>query len=106
MMHKYVVDLNLTGVNEDLEFLNVGIAGDPNIRSDGVGHLINDFIDGAKFITDGREHQYDTLSQLLNNVDMLLFHTNKNRFSLWFIAQRDLKAGEELFYSYGIEYWR
>ena len=60
----------------------------------------------AKFISEGREHEYMTLSGCLNNVDILLYHTDQNRFSAWFIAQRDLKAGEELFYHYGAEYWR
>ena len=46
-----------------------------------------------------------SLSKRVNNVDMYLFYT-KDRFSLWFMAQRDLKAGEELFYHYGVEYWR
>ena len=99
MMSRYCFDL-------DYEHLNSAIAGDRNLRGDGVAHLINDAIDGEKFIREGREREYVILSGRLNNVDIFLYHTDKSRFSVWFVAQRDLKAGEELFYHYGVEYWR
>ena len=84
----------------------MSIAANPNIHSDGLGHLVNDALDGAKCIKAGLEQDYVRYSLKKNNIDIVVFYTESNLIKMWLVAKRDLKAGEELFYHYGLGYWR
>ncbi len=72
-----------------------------------VGHMINDYVN-TSFIT---ENKYKKISTEFSNVrvspKLKLFGTKDNyRLGLKIIATNGIKKGEELYLSYGINYWK
>ena len=98
--------------NVDTEMLrtySVGIGdkmiyGDPNlIESFAVGHMIND---GHRSKSERDADVYQICSALFANVTLdVPLYINNFPF-VFMVATRDIKPDEEIFFSYGIEYWR
>ena len=79
-------------------------SGNPNIHhSHSAGHLLNDGGVVGAFKEDlGTDICRYMLTTIQNeNCD---FIQGEDKF-MWVVAQRDIKAGEELFVSYGLQYW-
>lgn len=81
----------------------IGVS-DPG-RTDGlfVGHIINDFVD-MSFVNN---INYDKMSKEFSNVTVeskpVMY---KGRLGLRVIASKDIKKDDELYLSYGQEYWK
>ena len=78
------------------------VAGDPDRRDEGVGHLIND---GARCQHPGAEEIYRRVSHAKENTVPYTLLCGRE-FLIQMRATRDIEAGEELFFSYGLPYWR
>ena len=78
------------------------IAGDPDRLEDGVGHLIND---GARCPHPGAERIYRRVSLAKENTIPYTLRSG-DQFLVQMRATRDIAAGEEIFFSYGLPYWR
>ena len=78
------------------------VAADPDRVDQGLGHMIND---GARSSSPATERLYNRLSPAKENAapHTLLCGTE---FLVQIRATRDIKTGEELFFSYGLPYWR
>lgn len=80
----------------------IHICGIPSIDKDPsyCGHLIND---GARPSSDPRSHPiYEMVSKTKANVTFSLIHDTLMAMR----ATRDIEAGEEIFVSYGLPYWK
>ena len=82
---------------------NIIVCGDPNIKNNNnyLGHIIND---GFKLI-DNNEEIYTTISNKRKNAIIAPMKSDLPIF-LTVVASRDIEKDEEIFTSYGIEYWR
>ena len=82
------------------------VSGNPKIHhSHSAGHLLNDGGVVGTFTkeTCGADICRYMLTTLQNeNCDFI--QGNEDKF-MWVVASRDIKAGEELFVSYGLQYW-
>jgi hypothetical protein len=87
----------------DIRFKNLVAVGDPAIlKPKNLGHMINDRVkcSGAR-----GEQVYETVSLLGQNVVPETLMCNGKPY-IFMKATRDIEAGEELFFSYGVTYWR
>ncbi len=49
---------------------------------------------------------YERVSKLKNNVNIYVLYLSSTRFTVWMVAQKNIEANEEVFYSYGVRYWQ
>jgi hypothetical protein len=87
----------------DVRFNNLVAIGDPTIQKPkNLGHMINDSV---KCSSARGGQVYETVSLLGQNVVPETFMC-KGKPYIFMKATRDIEAGEELFFSYGVTYWR
>jgi hypothetical protein len=88
--------------------INIVGVSDPKIVEDiFIGHMINDYT--TMYLLN--EYKYDLLSTRHSNVCVspklqMFDHKNGKRLGLKIKSTRDIKKNEELYLSYGIEYWK
>ena len=87
-------------------YKNLVIVGDPRVcLPHALGHMIND---KARSKSEKDEHIYTKVSKLGQNVraETMFIGENDTLPIVVMKATRNIAAGEELFYSYGLCYWR
>jgi len=90
--------------------LRIGLSGvsNPNrLEHDFLGHMMNDYVDMSLL----DKHRYEQLSLPHENVevdgDLEIFNSPTGlRLGLRVVAKRNIRRGEELFFSYGVDYWK
>ena len=88
------------------KYTNLVIMGDPNnCRSHALGHMITDKVCSK---SEKDENIYTNVSTLGQNVTPETFFIEENDYvpHIFMKATRDIEHNEELFYSYGLNYWR
>ena len=100
-----VIPTLIVGKNGYTQFLssnNECIAGFTKVfRNGGVGQLINDY----STTTDPNEELINIITKKYN-CDMEIKYDDKGNFKyLYFIAERNIREGEEILHHYGVHYW-
>ena len=85
----------------------VGVSNSQKLEANFVGHMINDYVD-MSFIS---EKNYEKMSKEFCNVKVsskleLFKHTGRKKLGLKVKALKDIQKGEELYLSYGSNYWK
>lgn len=81
----------------------IGVSNHNRIENEFIGHMINDYIDMSLV----NKNKYEILSSIHENVEVEdSINKYNNRLGLKVISKRNIKKDEEIFFSYGVEYWK
>lgn len=81
----------------------IGVSNPTKTESNFLGHMINDYVD-MTFLS---EINYDRMSTEFSNVKVSpKLKMFDNRLGLKITASKEIKKGEELYLSYGSDYWK
>jgi hypothetical protein len=80
---------------------NIGISGDPSNEDDGFGHLIND---GSNDLNNYWKDSLDKENVI--PIQKLRYDKKNNKYYIPIIATKPIKKNEEIYFSYGIDYWK
>ena len=99
VLNQYRINYSLNTENTALDDMEVCYVADPAKQDYGHAHLIND----AGCMTEDSLEAWDAYMRTFQHSNVIEYHIGT--FGLFFIAIRDIKAGDELLYHYGMSYW-
>ena len=99
VLDQYRITFELNTENTALDDIEVCYVADPAKQDYGHAHLIND----AGCMTEDSLEAWDAYMRTFQHSNVIEYHIGT--FGLFFIAIRDIKAGDELLYHYGMSYW-
>lgn len=99
VIDRYRISLTTNLENTALERMRISYAADPTKRDYGNAHLLND----AGCMEEDTLKAWDAYMHTFRDTNVIEYHIGT--FGLFFVAIRDIKAGDELLYHYGMGYW-
>ena len=99
VLDQYRISYNKNTENTVLDDIDVCYVADPAKQDYGHAHLIND----AGCMTEPTLNAWDAYMRTFQHSNVVEYHIGT--FGLFFVAIRDIKAGDELLYHYGMAYW-
>jgi hypothetical protein len=99
VLDQYRMNFQLNTENTKLDDMEICYVADPSKRDYGHAHLIND----AGCMNRQSVESWNDYMLSFKKSNVIEYHLGS--FGMFFVAIRDIKAGEELLYHYGMSYW-